>query len=42
MRGWIDNIKLCVGEIRWGGVDWIVQAQYRGLLRALEITFMDL
>jgi hypothetical protein len=26
---WVDNIKLDLEEIGWGGVDWIGLAQYR-------------
>jgi hypothetical protein len=26
---WVDNIKMNLGEIGWGGVDWIGQAQDR-------------
>jgi hypothetical protein len=22
-RGWVDNIKMDLGEVGWGGVDWI-------------------
>jgi hypothetical protein len=23
IRGWMDNIKMDLGEIEWGGVEWI-------------------
>jgi hypothetical protein len=26
---WVDNIRMDLGEIRWGGVDWIGLAQNR-------------
>jgi hypothetical protein len=26
-RRWVDNIKMDLGEIGWGGVDWIGLAQ---------------
>jgi hypothetical protein len=26
-RRWVDNIKMDLGEIEWGGVDWIGLAQ---------------
>jgi hypothetical protein len=26
-RWWVDNIKMGLGEIGWGGVDWIGLAQ---------------
>jgi hypothetical protein len=29
----MDNIKMDLGEIRWGGVDWIGLAQDRGKWR---------
>jgi hypothetical protein len=28
-RRWVDNIKMDVKEIRWGGVDWIGLARDR-------------
>jgi hypothetical protein len=28
-RRWVDNIKMDLGEIAWGGVDWIDLAQDR-------------
>jgi hypothetical protein len=28
-HGWVNNIKLELGEIRWGGTDWIGLAQDR-------------
>jgi hypothetical protein len=32
---WVDNIKMDLGEIGWGGVDWIGLAQDRDNWRAL-------
>jgi hypothetical protein len=32
---WVDNIKMDLGEIGWGGVDWIDLAQNRDNWRAL-------
>jgi hypothetical protein len=32
---WVDNIKMDLGEIRWGGEDWIDLAQDRHQWRAL-------
>jgi hypothetical protein len=26
---WVDNVEMDLGEIGWGGVDWIVLAQDR-------------
>jgi hypothetical protein len=34
-RRWVDNIKMDVLEIGWGGVDWIDLAQDRDKWRAL-------
>jgi hypothetical protein len=28
-RRWVDNIKMDLREIAWGGMDWIDVAQYR-------------
>jgi hypothetical protein len=28
-RRWVDNIKMDLGEVEWGGVDWIGLAQGR-------------
>jgi hypothetical protein len=35
-RRWVDNIRLDLGEIEWGGVDWI------GLVIALVNEVMSL
>jgi hypothetical protein len=32
---WKDNIKMDLGEIGWGGVDWIHLAQYETKRRLL-------
>jgi hypothetical protein len=29
-RRWVDNIKMYLREIGWGGMDWIDLAQGRG------------
>jgi hypothetical protein len=34
-RRWVDNIKINLEEIRWGGVDWIDLARDRDKWRAL-------
>jgi hypothetical protein len=39
---WVDNIKMDLGEIRWGGVDWIDLTQDRDQWRALVNTVMTL
>jgi hypothetical protein len=39
-RRWVDNVKIDLLEIGWGGVDWIGLAQDRNKWRALvnEVT----
>jgi hypothetical protein len=39
---WADNIKMDLGEIGWGGVDWIGLAQDRDKWRALVNSLMNL
>jgi hypothetical protein len=34
-RRWVDNIKMDLGEIGWGDVDWIGLAQDRNRWREL-------
>jgi hypothetical protein len=41
-RRWEDNIKMALGEIGFGDVDWIHLAQDRGRWRALVNTVMNL
>jgi hypothetical protein len=41
-RRWVDNIKMDLREIGWGGVDWIDLAQDRDQWRALVNTVMNL
>jgi hypothetical protein len=38
----VDNIKMDLGEIRWGSVDWILLAQDRDKWRALVNWVMNL
>jgi hypothetical protein len=38
----VDNIKMGLIEIGWGGMDWIYQAQDRNQWRALVNTIMNL
>jgi hypothetical protein len=38
----VDNIKMDLLEIGWGGVDWIGLAQGRDKWRALLIAVMNL
>jgi hypothetical protein len=39
---WVDNITLGLGEMGWGGVDWIVLSQNRDMWRALVNAAMNL
>jgi hypothetical protein len=32
---WVDNIRMGLGDVGWGDVDWIGQAQDRNRWRAL-------
>jgi hypothetical protein len=41
-RRWVDNIKMYLGEIEWGGLDWISMVQDRERLRALMNSVMNL
>jgi hypothetical protein len=38
---WMDNIKMDLVEIGWGGVDWIGRAQDRDKWRALVNAVMN-
>jgi hypothetical protein len=39
---WVDNIKMDLREIGWGGMDWIDLAQHREQWRAVMNTVMNL
>jgi hypothetical protein len=39
---WVDNIKMDLREIGWGGMDWIDLAQDRVQWTALVIMVMNL
>jgi hypothetical protein len=41
-RRWVDNMKMDLGEIWWGGWEWIELAQDRDQWRALVNTVMNL
>jgi hypothetical protein len=41
-RRWVNNIKMDLREIGWGGMDWIELAQDRDQWRALVITVLNL
>jgi hypothetical protein len=38
---WVDNIKMDLREIGWGGMDWIYLAQTRDQWRALINMVMN-
>jgi hypothetical protein len=40
-RRWVDNIKMDLLEVGWGGVDWIGLAQDRDKWRALVNAVMN-
>jgi hypothetical protein len=41
-RRWVDNIKMDVREMGWGGMDWIGLAEDRGQWKDLVNTVMNL
>jgi hypothetical protein len=41
-RRWVDNIKMDLREIGWGGMDWIVLVQERDQWMALVNRVRDL
>jgi hypothetical protein len=41
-RRWVDNIKMDLLDVDWGGVDWIGLAQDRDRWRALVNSVMNL
>jgi hypothetical protein len=41
-RRWVDNIRLDLGEVGWGDVDWIVLAKDRDRWRAVVNSVMNL
>jgi hypothetical protein len=40
-RRWVDNFKMNLLQIGWGGVDWIAVAQDRDKWRALVNAVMN-
>jgi hypothetical protein len=40
-RTWVNNIKMDLKELGWGGMNWIDLAQDRDHLRALVNTVMN-
>jgi hypothetical protein len=41
-RRWVDNIRMELGEVGWGDVDWIGLAQDRNRWRALVNSVLNL
>jgi hypothetical protein len=41
-RRWVDNIRMDLGEVGWGDVDWIGLAQDRNGWRALVNSALNL
>jgi hypothetical protein len=39
---WVYNIRMALGEVGWGDVDWIGLAQDRGKWRALVNAILNL
>jgi hypothetical protein len=39
---WVDNVRMDLGKVRWGHVDWIDLAEDRNWLRALVNSVMNL
>jgi hypothetical protein len=39
---WVDNVKMVLKELRWGGMDWVDLAQDRDQWRAVVNTVMNL
>jgi hypothetical protein len=41
-RRWVDNIRIDLGEVGWGDVDWIGLSQDRNRWRALVNSVLNL
>jgi hypothetical protein len=41
-RRWVDNIRIDLGEVGWGDVDWIGPAKDRNRWRALVNSVLNL
>jgi hypothetical protein len=41
-RRWVGNIRMDLGEVGWGDVDWIGLAQGRNLWRVLVNSVLNL
>jgi hypothetical protein len=42
IRRWVDNIRMDLGEVGWGDVDWIGLAQDRNRWRAVVNSILNL
>jgi hypothetical protein len=42
IRRWVDNIRMDLGEVEWGDVDWIGLAQDRNRWRAHVNSVLNL
>jgi hypothetical protein len=40
-RRWVNNIRMDLGEVRWGDVDWIGMAKDRNRWRALVNSVLN-
>jgi hypothetical protein len=41
-RRWVDNIRIDIGEVEWGDVDWIGLAKDRNRWRAVVNSVLNL
>jgi hypothetical protein len=41
-RRWVDNIRMDLGEVKWGDVDWIDLVQDRNRWRAVVNLVLNL
>jgi hypothetical protein len=41
-RRWVDNIRMDIGEVEWGDVDWIGPAKDRNRWRAVVNSVLNL
>jgi hypothetical protein len=41
-RMWVDNIRIDLGKVRWGDVDWICQAKERSSWRVHVNSVLNL
>jgi hypothetical protein len=41
-RRWVDNIRMDLGEVGWGDVDWIVLSKDRNRWRALVNSVLNI